>query len=133
MPTIKFNKQQAAIINYQQEYNMMVIAGPGTGKTFVLTQRALFLLQQDKKPLLILTFTNKAANEIKNRLYESYPQNKFTFIGTFHGFCFMVLTSCGIKNKVIDEHQQREIILYFLNKHHLNNSYDRQLVEIFEF
>ena len=67
---------------------VMVIAGAGSGKTRVLTYRVAYLLQKDVDPfnILALTFTNKAANEMKERVYELIGSSdaKNVWMGTFH-------------------------------------------------
>lgn len=76
---------------------LLIEAGPGSGKTRVLTERIRRLLsQQDPNiKILALTFTNKAANEMKERLAE-FPQiERRTFIGTLHSFCMEVLANRG--------------------------------------
>lgn len=67
-----------------------VIAGPGSGKTRVLAARVARLILQGVQPenIMVLTFTNKAANELKERLQsivkESFSLKKM-WTGTFHG------------------------------------------------
>jgi len=75
---------------------VLVIAGPGSGKTRCLTHRIAYLINQNISPynILAVTFTNKAAQEMKERVselikdqsYESIPS-----IGTFHSICLQVL------------------------------------------
>ena len=71
----------------------LIIAGPGSGKTRVITSRIAWLINNEKIPIqeiAALTFTNKAANEMKNRIFHmlDIPPIKFLpNIGTFHSFC----------------------------------------------
>ncbi|MDR0390832.1 MAG: UvrD-helicase domain-containing protein, partial [Planctomycetaceae bacterium] len=71
---------------------MLVLAGPGSGKTRVVTHRIAALLHQDvpANSIIALTFTNKAAEEMNNRLRALTP-NQFVWIGTFHKFCAKLL------------------------------------------
>lgn len=74
---------------------LMVIAGPGTGKTTILTQRILSILQSDLQPenILCLTFTDAAANVMRKRLIELIGSNAHRVeICTFHSFCQKVIT-----------------------------------------
>jgi len=84
---------------------VLVLAGAGSGKTKVLTQRAAWLVAARKaKPsqLLLLTFTNKAAGEMKKRLLKllrsvssSEKPASGLFAGTFHSFCAYILRRDG--------------------------------------
>lgn len=76
---------------------LLVVAGPGSGKTQVLTERIRRLLNESEGHfrILALTFTNKAANEMKDRLSEFPDINQRAFIGTMHSFCMKVLTNRG--------------------------------------
>jgi DNA helicase-2/ATP-dependent DNA helicase PcrA len=76
---------------------ILVVAGPGSGKTRVLTERIRRILSEgsDHFRVLALTFTNKAANEMKERLSEFPDINQRAYIGTLHGFCLEVLASRG--------------------------------------
>ncbi len=71
---------------------LLVLAGPGSGKTRVVTHRIAWLLEQGIWPSRIaaLTFTNKAAEEMKKRLAVLAP-DKSIWIGTFHKFCAYLL------------------------------------------
>ncbi len=72
----------------------MIVAGAGSGKTRVLTYRAAYLLQQGIRPesILALTFTNKAANEMKGRIADLVgPSNRAIWMGTFHSIFARIL------------------------------------------
>lgn len=71
---------------------LLILAGPGSGKTRVVTHRVAYLLHQGVSPsqILALTFTNKAADEMRFRLDRLAPQ-KPVWIGTFHRFCARLL------------------------------------------
>ncbi|MGL4593601.1 MAG: ATP-dependent helicase [Thermoguttaceae bacterium] len=75
---------------------LLVLAGPGSGKTRVVTHRIAALLHQGVGPSQIaaLTFTNKAAQEMAHRLNTLAP-NKQVWIGTFHRFCALLLRRHG--------------------------------------
>ncbi|MCD4712262.1 MAG: ATP-dependent helicase [Clostridiales bacterium] len=77
--------------------SLLVVAGPGSGKTRVLTERIRRLLSEGKGHfrILALTFTNKAANEMKERLSEFPDIDQRAFIGTLHSFCVEVLANRG--------------------------------------
>lgn len=74
---------------------MLVIAGAGSGKTRVLTCRIANLLQKGIRPsnILALTFTNKAANEMKNRIADITSQDtaRYLWMGTFHSIFARIL------------------------------------------
>ncbi len=88
--------EQRVIVDHV-EGPLLVVAGPGSGKTRVLTERIRNLLT--KVPghfrVLALTFTNKAADEMKERLQDLGSARDRAFIGTLHGFCLEVLTERG--------------------------------------
>src|SRR5947209_15705810 len=66
---------------------LLVLAGPGSGKTRVITCRVAHLLRQGIRPhsILAITFTNKAAGEMRQRVEAMLPGNR-VWISTFHSF-----------------------------------------------
>jgi len=71
-----------------------VIAGAGSGKTRALTHRFAFLVNELgilPGNILCVTFTNKAANEMRQRIHNLTGDNDTGYISTFHGFCVSVL------------------------------------------
>jgi DNA helicase-2/ATP-dependent DNA helicase PcrA len=94
------NRQQIKAVTYDGEL-LLVLAGAGSGKTRVLTERAAWFISQEKaraENILLLTFTNKAAGEMKERMMR-LVKNAPTFAGTFHSFCVRVLR---VEGKALD-------------------------------
>ncbi len=73
--------------------HLLIAAGPGTGKTHTLTRRIAHLFPSLKlnEKILAITFTNKAARQMKDRLTALGVEQSNIFIGTFHGFCLKLL------------------------------------------
>jgi DNA helicase-2/ATP-dependent DNA helicase PcrA len=90
----KLNKEQLEAVEYG-EGPLLIIAGAGTGKTTVITERIKYLVSSDKaKPseILALTFTDKAAREMEERVDVAMPYGYTDmWISTFHSFCDRVL------------------------------------------
>ena len=112
--------------------NSLVIAGAGSGKTRVLIQRILWLIEDNNfSPFSILavTFTNKAAKEIKSRLSESLDTNiESMWVGTFHGICYRILRT-NFKEvdlpknfQIIDSDDQVRIIKRIMKDNEIENS-----------
>ena len=91
--------QKQAVL--QKEGPMIIIAGAGSGKTRVLTYRIAHLMKNGIDPfnILSLTFTNKAAREMKNRIAQVVGQSeaKNLWMGTFHSVFARILRSEGEK------------------------------------
>ncbi len=94
VPPLKLNDQQRAAVEASTE-PIRVVAGPGTGKTRVLTRRVAHLVESGARAssVLALTFTNRAANELRERLeQEINPQDASSIsVGTFHRVCLTML------------------------------------------
>ena len=123
--------QKKAVTNASQ--NCLVVAGAGSGKTRVLTQRIIWLIsQKNYSPLSILavTFTNKAANEIKKRLSESLNLNiQNLWVGTFHGICYRILRQHFLAAKldknfqIIDSEDQIRLIKRILKLNSIDENF----------
>lgn len=90
-PTL--NAAQLEAVTATEGY-VRVIAGAGTGKTRALTERFAYLVNDlgiMPGNILCVTFTNKAANEMRHRIRALTGDNDTGFINTFHGFCVSVL------------------------------------------
>jgi DNA helicase II / ATP-dependent DNA helicase PcrA len=86
------NNEQELAVN--GDGNLFVLAGAGTGKTSVLTHRVVRLLESGVplNKIMAVTFTNKAAKEMKGRLQDmTHHSLSGAWIGTFHGLCHRVL------------------------------------------
>jgi Superfamily I DNA and RNA helicases len=86
---------QAQAVN-QLDGPLLILAGPGSGKTRVVTRRIANLLEHGVSPrnILAITFTNKAAREMADRVEALVPGNR-VWISTFHRFCARLLRQYG--------------------------------------
>ncbi len=87
------NDKQIEAVNYK-DGPCLVLAGAGSGKTRVLTQRIIKLIEDGVSPynILAITFTNKAAKEMRSRVENSLGSlSDSIFIGTFHSFGLRIL------------------------------------------
>ncbi len=91
---VELSEKQSKIV-FAENGAIYVKASAGSGKTRVLTERVRHLLDNTNKKVLALTFTNKAGEEIKERLSDISEIEKRIFVGTFHGFCQTMLENHG--------------------------------------
>src|SRR3954454_7790577 len=75
---------------------LLILAGPGSGKTRVITRRVAHLIQQGVRPsnILAITFTNKAAGEMRQRVEALLPDSR-VWISTFHSMGARLLRQYG--------------------------------------
>ncbi|MFT6834469.1 MAG: DNA helicase-2/ATP-dependent DNA helicase PcrA [Francisellaceae bacterium] len=127
MDISSLNKPQAQAVKSENE-NILVLAGAGSGKTRVLTQRIAWFCQNDNispASILAVTFTNKAAKEMRNRVEKLLGHSTFgLWIGTFHGIAHRLLRQhaeeIGLDPKFIildqdDQYQSIKRIIKELN------------------
>lgn len=91
---------------------LLVVAGPGTGKTRVITERIVHLLSSESgfsppllpENILALTFTEKAAGEMKQRVAKALPGLETApFVSTFHAFCLQILRKRHAERLLLDK------------------------------
>lgn len=132
---MKFNSLVQSLNSQQQKAVeqdtgiLLVIAGAGSGKTRVITSRIINLMTNKQVPayaIVALTFTNKAAQEMKERIEHFLPEQKeLPFIGTFHSYCLRLLKKNGHLLEspfisILDEDDQQKIIQNIIVRNNLN-------------
>ena len=93
------NQQKEAVMH--NDGPLLILAGAGSGKTKVLTSRVVHLIETQKcfaSQILCVTFTNKAANEMRDRILKSLSakSSSLPWLGTFH----------SISNKILRKHAE---------------------------
>lgn len=115
---LTLNQQQMnAVLNTKS--NTLIIAGAGTGKTRVITSKIIHLMRKEKvyaHNILAITFTNKAANEMKQRIADILP-NQFPMVKTFHAFGAILLRQFIVSYKnynnnftILDENDKKSVL-----------------------
>lgn len=111
---------------------LLVIAGAGSGKTRVITARIAHLIRKQQAPaesIIALTFTNKAAQEMKERIQQFLDKGQqIPFVGTFHSYCLQLLKQniSLLENpfySILDEDDQKKIVNDILHR----NNMEKQL------
>lgn len=110
---------------------VLITAGPGTGKTFTLVQRTIYLIEEKKvKPesIFIATFTEKAAKELVTRITNELAERNITanlnemYIGTFHSLCLKILkekleyTRLRRNYRLLDSFDQQYMVFQSINR-----------------
>lgn len=121
------NTEQQKAVTHEGSH-LLVLAGAGSGKTRVLTFRAAHLLEEGKAQpheLLLLTFTNKAAKEMKERIIALTAHMPY-FAGTFHSFAVKLLRvegkHLGLSDHFViyDTDDQKDLIKTILDDQNIN-------------
>ena len=123
------NQQKLAVTS--TEGPLQVLAGAGSGKTKVLTTRIAHLIQEKKcfgQQILCVTFTNKAANEMRERVVKLVNSKSvaFPWLGTFHSICNKMLRrnaeAVGLKPNftIIDTLDQIKLIKNILESENID-------------
>lgn len=118
----ELNPEQLKIVK-EENNKVLITAGPGSGKTKVIVSRTAYLLNKGISPksICIVTFTNKAASELKERMKLVTDHHKDITIGTFHAIGIMLLkrygVSIGLKNFcIISPSEAKSIIRKILRE-----------------
>ena len=124
------NESQRVAVEYT-DGPQLVIAGAGSGKTRVLTYKIAYLLEKGMKPwnILALTFTNKAANEMKQRIGNlvGHEVARNLQMGTFHSVFSRILRveaeAIGYKNNftIYDENDSRSLLKTIIKEMNLDD------------
>jgi DNA helicase II / ATP-dependent DNA helicase PcrA len=124
LETEVLNDAQAAAVR-KTDGPVLIFAGAGSGKTRVLTHRIAYLLGEmrvDPDRILAVTFTNKAAGEMKSRLNEMIGvAARDVWVGTFHSMCVRILRrdgsriGVGSRFAIIDDTDQRQLVKEILD------------------
>ena len=121
-------EQEDIVLHNEGTGPVVVVASAGSGKTRILTERVRYLLTEKKDKffsVLCLTFTNKAAAEMKDRLVGIPKLSERAFIGNFHEFCLNIIRSrysdigFATSPHIFDENDSRKILEEVLVKNPL--------------
>lgn len=120
--------QRAAVEHF--EGPLLVLAGPGSGKTRVITRRIARLVERGVSPheILAITFTNKAAREMAERVQRLLPRSRM-WVSTFHRFCARLLRergeAIGLKPNfsIFDTSDQHQLIKQVLHDENIDTTH----------
>lgn len=139
---VSLNKEQKKVVTLPCNYNLRVVAGPGTGKTTVLTEKIIFMIKHHKiysQQILTLTFTRKACQNIQTKVVKllNLSQRTNLPIFTYHGFGYYFLQRefklLGWKKhktlSVLDRSDQSRLIKSWLLKEKVKQRIDAELIK----
>ena len=130
----KFHKNQIQAIEHHTG-PMLVLAGPGSGKTTVIVARVRYLIEERKIPpqrILVITFTRAAADEMKQRFLAQSAQTGVQF-GTFHSIFFRILRlRYGYTlDDVLSETQKHQILRQILAQQQIQAQDEEEYIRQF--
>ncbi|WP_312887193.1 ATP-dependent helicase [Clostridium lacusfryxellense] len=100
----KLSQEQRAAV-FSNSRNLLVTAGPGSGKTVVIVNRIVHLINEQNvspKNIIVITFTRAASINMKNRYIAINGKEKVPFFGTFHGLFYKILKNYYGQINIID-------------------------------
>ena len=117
----ELNEMQREAVLYEGNLPVLVLAGPGSGKTHVITQRVRYLLEwQHAKPenILVMTFTRDAAQTMQKRYYAMNHSEKIVHYGTFHSVFYQILKqSIHLKDsQILKENEKKQVLMPLLGE-----------------
>ncbi len=127
------DSQMQAVLH--REGPMMVLAGPGSGKTLVITRRIENLIknvQVNPSNILVITFTKAAAAEMKERFLRRMPlEGKRVTFGTFHAVFFMILKHAyGFQaDNIIREEEKQQFMREMIHSMHLDYEDENEFIQ----
>merc|ERR1711935_237021 len=110
---ITLNDQQREIVE-SEEKNMLVVACPGSGKTHTLISRYIYLVVKKKvnpENIVLITFTNKAGQEMKERISNLIPTSQPYYVGSLHGLSYRLLQKYNKINYTILDESDSKVLL----------------------
>jgi DNA helicase II / ATP-dependent DNA helicase PcrA len=130
-------QQQSAAVRHMGS-PALVVAGAGSGKTRTLTAKIAHLINQGLSPerILAITFTNKAADEMKNRLVHitGLPLYRFPWVRTYHSACLQILKKhhhlIGFPSapQIYQPHQQEKLVKEILIRFNFDKKHTRSVL-----
>lgn len=120
---MSFNASQTRAIHHKNG-PMLVLAGPGSGKTLVITERTKYLIEEcgiDPAQILVITFTKAAATEMKRRFQRKMNRSCPVTFGTFHAVYFAILKHAYnySADNIAREEQRYQCMREIIAKEHL--------------
>ena len=131
---MNFNKSQQTAI-WHKDGPMLVLAGPGSGKTAVITHRTYNLIQNyqvDASNILVITFTKAASEEMKERFLKlSKEQRTQVTFGTFHAIFFMILKHAYhfTSDNIITGEQRYQMMREIISNYQLEYKDESEFIE----
>lgn len=119
-------EQREAILCKDQ--NVLVSAGPGSGKTVVIVNRVFNLIKNEgvsPRNIIVITFTKAAATNMRRRFMALNPSGVSPFFGTFHGLCYKILKSFYGEANIIEGWESYRVVKNFLTTYMEDVSEDR--------
>ena len=129
----ELNEKQKEAVEYHKG-PLAIIAGAGTGKTRTITHKIAYFIQNniyDPSRIIAITFTNKAANEMKQRIQDMIGVNAKVEIRTYHSLCLKILRkhihNLNLPNNfnILDKYDQKQILAKAYKKFRINRKTHR--------